>query len=494
MANRCITPRDPFSSSNSKTPENGYLAVHKRDFLAHASGQDFKHCASQILMNPELSTLPGDDVQETLESIETAIGLLTTPQNLNEVLTVGNQAGGETIDLDSSSYIESSDGNVDLRVGSSFSTRLYHNSILTTTLSAAQMLISDGISYTIATADGTTDAGALSIVTGEAGATGGSGGDLNILSGDGPGTSGTGSGGAISIISGSSQAGSNGAGNITISTGRNNTATSVGGNLQINTGSGDDPGSGSITMFTGSGSGGDSGSIDIYTGAGGTGDVGAINFTTGDAGGGVAGDITLTTGNGGTGRAGDIAFTTGNSAGDRAGNISLQAGDGGISAAGEIYLTTGWNSTFGLGGSVRMSSNISGASTGFAEFNNLGRNDTTLLFNFGSGPGESSIRSFSSAGGADLTLSTSDAVSAAAGDITLQAGDATPSFGYGSINLITGYNASFASYGGSVSIRANGGDGNVNINQLGGDDPLININFYKSGSYRMGIRYGYLAL
>ena len=68
----CQTPRSPFSGSG-RNIEGGYLAVHKQDFNAHASGQDFRHCADNINMNPELNTIPGTDVQEVLENMEIAI-------------------------------------------------------------------------------------------------------------------------------------------------------------------------------------------------------------------------------------------------------------------------------------------------------------------------------------------------------------------------------------------------------------------------------------
>jgi len=71
---RCVPPRSPYNSLTARQPDGGYLAVHKRDFNAHTSGQADKHCADQINMNPPLSgPLEAPTVQETLELIETYI-------------------------------------------------------------------------------------------------------------------------------------------------------------------------------------------------------------------------------------------------------------------------------------------------------------------------------------------------------------------------------------------------------------------------------------
>ena len=66
----CTPPRSPFSSANIKQKESGFLATHKQDFLAHASGEAFRHCADQVNMNPSLTTILGDNVQDVLENIE----------------------------------------------------------------------------------------------------------------------------------------------------------------------------------------------------------------------------------------------------------------------------------------------------------------------------------------------------------------------------------------------------------------------------------------
>jgi hypothetical protein len=69
----CTPPRTPFSGTG-KIKESGFLATHKQDFLAHASGEAFRHCADQINMNPSLTTILGDNVQEVLENIELLLG------------------------------------------------------------------------------------------------------------------------------------------------------------------------------------------------------------------------------------------------------------------------------------------------------------------------------------------------------------------------------------------------------------------------------------
>lgn len=69
----CRTPRSPFSSTSSRTPEGGTKVTHKQDFNAHASGTDFRHCADQINMNPEIVSAPGPDVQTAMESLATYV-------------------------------------------------------------------------------------------------------------------------------------------------------------------------------------------------------------------------------------------------------------------------------------------------------------------------------------------------------------------------------------------------------------------------------------
>ncbi|KKN61322.1 hypothetical protein LCGC14_0523130 [marine sediment metagenome] len=51
---------------SGRVKEGGFLATHKRDFLAHTSGGDYKHPADHITMNPALANFSAPDVQGTL--------------------------------------------------------------------------------------------------------------------------------------------------------------------------------------------------------------------------------------------------------------------------------------------------------------------------------------------------------------------------------------------------------------------------------------------
>ena len=58
-----------FTSNNSKTPQGGFLATHKHDFVSHHKGEDWRHGATDIDMEPSIPACPGSTVQETLECL-----------------------------------------------------------------------------------------------------------------------------------------------------------------------------------------------------------------------------------------------------------------------------------------------------------------------------------------------------------------------------------------------------------------------------------------
>lgn len=64
----CKPPRSSFVGSGRRI-EGGFLATHKQDFNAHVSGENFRHCATQVDMAPEINNFPGTTVQEVLENL-----------------------------------------------------------------------------------------------------------------------------------------------------------------------------------------------------------------------------------------------------------------------------------------------------------------------------------------------------------------------------------------------------------------------------------------
>lgn len=59
--------------TNGRLKEGGRLAVHKQDFNAHVSGDDFRHTAPNIDLNPTIAGVGGTTVQEALESLHDII-------------------------------------------------------------------------------------------------------------------------------------------------------------------------------------------------------------------------------------------------------------------------------------------------------------------------------------------------------------------------------------------------------------------------------------
>ena len=59
--------------TSGRDKEGGRLAVHLQDFVAHYNGNDFKHTADSINMNPVLPSVGGTTVQSALENIQSII-------------------------------------------------------------------------------------------------------------------------------------------------------------------------------------------------------------------------------------------------------------------------------------------------------------------------------------------------------------------------------------------------------------------------------------
>ncbi|MDD5119349.1 MAG: hypothetical protein PHP90_12230 [Sulfuricurvum sp.] len=162
---RCVPPRTPFVGSG-RAPEGGQLATHKRDFLAHASGEEWHHCADQINMNPPLVTVGGDNVQEALENLEAAVSGGGT-NTLQEVLDAGNQANGRWINLNNNSYIASTTGNVDLMVPAGFGTRFVTaGGVSASVLSNSFLGGQSGAAFTWQTSDSTGTSGTATFKSG----------------------------------------------------------------------------------------------------------------------------------------------------------------------------------------------------------------------------------------------------------------------------------------------------------------------------------------
>jgi hypothetical protein len=54
---------------SGRLQEGGFLATHKRDHVAHVTGEDWRHDATHIDMNPPLTAFPAPDVQGTFQLI-----------------------------------------------------------------------------------------------------------------------------------------------------------------------------------------------------------------------------------------------------------------------------------------------------------------------------------------------------------------------------------------------------------------------------------------
>lgn len=330
MTDGCVTPRQSRIGLNRR-PDGGFLAVHKQDFLAHASGVNNNHCADQINMNPELTSFPGSTVQTSLEAIGTYVESLTNDHSLltnlssDDHLQYLNRSGIRpmTGDLDiDSNYIISNtlnilgtpiknnligeDGSGNITVGDT--------SINSITLNAGIGPISvlsgqrNGIGQDISIISNNSSSGAGSDLLIRSGDGATTGGNFSLISGDGN----SNDGGTISILSGSSTNADGG--NISIVTGE---GKETGGNLELRANTGTDVSGGNISLIAG-----DSdllgGSVSIYSGGVGT-TSGDIIISTASAST-DSGDITLLSGS--TVNSGDINIISGG--GTNSGNINIE--------------------------------------------------------------------------------------------------------------------------------------------------------------------------
>ena len=58
---------------SGREKEGGFLATHKQDFNAHVTGGDWRHGATDIDMEPIITSLGGATVQQTLENLSAFI-------------------------------------------------------------------------------------------------------------------------------------------------------------------------------------------------------------------------------------------------------------------------------------------------------------------------------------------------------------------------------------------------------------------------------------
>lgn len=156
--------------------------------------------------------------------------------------------------------------------------------------------------------------------------------------------------GNINIITGS---GVSGSGNISINTSSGNSGTS--GGIDIYSGNGDSGGSGDIYITSGSPDGGSSG--DVTIGAGfeqsskspvpGSVNGGNLLLKAGDAGGGIGGSVTIEAGNLGAGGVGDVNINTGTNSPNDGGDFNLTTGTGASGTGGDINLIASFGGTGG---------------------------------------------------------------------------------------------------------------------------------------------------
>lgn len=526
---RCVPPRTPFVGSG-RVPEGGQLATHKRDFLAHASGEEWHHCADQINMNPPLVTVGGDNVQEALENLEAAVGGNNT---LEEVLRAGNQSNGEWINLTNNSWIASTTGNIDLMVETGFGTRFFHNGIVAATVLASSFQSRAGIAFTWQTAQNVGASGAATFTSGvstlfnsgqvtvQSGSAAQTSGVVYLRSGDAGASSGnvivrSGSApvsGNVSIISGAASAGASGYIEI-------NTGVGTGGNsgyISIFTGAEAFPrASGAISIYTGNGypsgeltlktgdspGSGTSGNISIETGAASI--TGSISITTASA---LltAGDISIIAGDTTAGQAGSLWLIAGSGsagAADDAGNITIQ---GGNASGGDVFIYGGNNSLCSSGGgNIVITSGQGGAfdngeitiSTPTGTTGESGDIRITTGNAGGDQAGDILLRTGNSsgvgrAGNISLEAGHSTTNTAAAGIVTISSGNGSTNVAAADINLYTGYR-SFDGTSGNLNIRNVARSyGNFRFENIGQNDPLMRIAMFKSGSFRVEIYYGY---
>ena len=477
---RCVPPRTPFVGSG-RAPEGGQLATHKRDFLAHASGEEWHHCADQINMNPPLVTVGGDNVQEALENLEAAVGGTNT---LEEVLIAGNQANGQWINLNNSSYIASTTGNVDLMVPAGFGTRFFtaggfSASVLSNSFLGGQ----SGAAFTWQTSDSTGTSGTATFKSGNSSLN--NSGVVTIQSGTA--SSAIRSSGVVYLRSGDAGASS---GNVFVRSGESRAS----GHVNLFSGAATTGTTGHIEMFTGVASGSGSGYISIHTGS----EVSPYG----------SGGIAVITGNGFP--SGNLNLGTGNStfgAGSVSGSVSLMSGtavnssgsigigSGGASISGALSIRSG-NSTSSSGTVSLASGNVSPGGSGDIYINSGNGAVSSGNINIGTGTGATNtgsinITTASAVGTAgDISITTGNAGTGSAGDLFITTGDGTDDARAGHVYITSGYR-SFNDISGDVTIRSSRGRGYVKFEQLGQDDPLIYIMMCRSGTRRVDVYCGY---
>ena len=289
----CRQPRQSFVGSG-RFPEGGALTTRKQDFNAHASGEDFRHCADQINLSPALLA---DNVQDELEIIDGyfASDLFFFRDGSKSMIGDINLNGNSLKTLDVTGVVSSNltvktgtsnlnTGNIEISTGNS------------SAASTGNIVMTTGVATT-----GTS--GFITITSGNIGPDFGATvtlGSASVNNGGGVlfsgGSTTASSGGAISVNGGSPGSG----GAISIRTGFSSTISS--GNLIVQS-ENSRFGTGSVTLVSGA-------AFDIINGPG-IGSTGSLSISSGSCYEGNSGSLTLSTGSATTGESGDIIISAG---------------------------------------------------------------------------------------------------------------------------------------------------------------------------------------